>query len=802
MKKALIIVESPAKIKTLKKFLGNDYLFASSVGHIRDLPKKEFGIEVEKDFDPNYVNLPDKKDVILNLKKLSKQVEIVYLSPDPDREGEAIAWHIASILPKNTKFKRVTFNSITKTAVVEGLKKPRDINEALVNAQQARRLLDRIVGYKVSPILSRKIKKGKSHISAGRVQSVALKLVIDREKAINSFASIEYWNIYAFLNVKNNESIETYLYSIDGEKISKEEIEGNCLLSNQQKVDEIVEKLKKSTFIVDKISEKEKKRNPVPPFITSTLQQEASRHFGFSVSRSMKIAQMLYEGIDMGKHGEEGVITYMRTDSVQVSQEALSDVRAFISGKYDKKNLPDKPNLYHSKKSAQEAHEAIRPTDVYKTPDSIKEHLTEDQYKIYSLIWTRFVASQMKEAVYDVVTLIIKTNTNMILRSSFSKLKFKGFLSVYEEKKDADNEEEIKENKFPILKSNDELKLKEIKPVQSFTKPPPRFTEASLVKQLEKSGVGRPSTYATIMNKIQNREYTIKEKQTLIPTELGFVIVQMLESNFAPIMNIGFTVAMEDDLELIAENKRNWKEVVKEFYTAFIPMVEEAKEKAFVPKIDTNISCPKCGSFLQKIWYKSKYFYGCSKYPDCPYTSDVNLYDFQKDKYEDDFEWNQPCSKCFSSMIVRHGRYGAFLGCSQYPKCKGIINIPKKGEAFLKPEDRPDCPAIGCDGKIMMRKSRFGKTFYSCDNFPECDVIVNDLNDLNEKYIDHAKTPYQKKSRYAKKTTKAKAPIKKKTTAVKKVTKKASVKKKEAAKPKKKTVTVKKVAKKSSAKKK
>jgi DNA topoisomerase-1 len=754
MGKSLIIVESPAKIPTLKKFLGPKFAFASSIGHIRDLPKKGFGIDIEKNFEPQYVNLPEKKEVIQKLKKAAKEADIVYLSPDPDREGEAIAWHIASILPKGTNMKRMTFNSITKNAVLEALKHTRDINFAVVNAQQARRLLDRIVGYKISPILTRKIRRGKSGTSAGRVQSVALKFVVDREKEIEAFTPIEYWNISTLLNQQEEQqNLEAYLYSISGKKVEKElkKDKNFATISSEKEAKKIVSQLEKATYKVGKVKTKEKKRQPVPPFITSTLQQEASRHYGFSVSRTMGIAQSLYEGIDMGNEGREGLITYMRTDSVKISTEGLSEARNYIEKTYGKKYLPEKENQYTSKKSAQEAHEAIRPTNLSHPPDVIKNYLNQDQYKIYRLVWRRFIACQMNPAIYDTLSADIITNKDMILRATGSILKFQGFLIIYEEKQDFE-EKQQDEKLLPPLKENDDLNLEKILSKQSFTKPPPRFTEASLVKELEKSGIGRPSTYAAIMTKIQNREYTNKEKGTLKPTELGKIIIQMLEENFAPIMNIGFTAAMENDLELVAEDKRDWKGLIKEFWEEFTPMVEKAEKDAQVPKIQTDIPCPKCSSPLQKIWAKNKYFYGCSKYPDCDFTSPIEALTFKKEDYQEDFGWDQVCPKCASKMTIKHGKYGTFLGCSKYPECHGIINVPKKGEDFLKPEESPSCPAVGCDGKIIMRRSRFGKTFFSCSNYPDCNVIVNNLKDLGKKYGDnHPKTPYKKPDKKSKK---------------------------------------------------
>jgi DNA topoisomerase-1 len=751
MGKSLIIVESPAKIKTLKKFLGKDFAFASSVGHIRDLPAKGFGIDVEHDFEPQYETLPDKKEVIDNLKKEAKACDTVYLSPDPDREGEAIAWHIASILPRGTNIKRTTFNAITKESVLEALKNPREIDIALVNAQQARRLLDRIVGYKISPLLSRKLHQ-RSGVSAGRVQSVALKLVVDREREIENFKPVEYWNIAAHLkDGEPNRSFFAKVFSIDGKKWEKEPIEGKeCyLIPNEEEAKKIVDRLNKARYTVTKVEKKEKKRNPEPPFITSTLQQEAARHFRYSSSKTMSIAQSLYEGVDLGSEGAEGLITYMRTDSVRIEPEAINEARSFIKKTFGPDYLPEQPKLYAAKKSAQDAHEAIRPTNLAHPPEKVKKHLNRDQLSLYTLIWNRFIASQMNPAIYDTVSADVSTNQDIVLRATGSILKFHGFLALYEEKVDDDVSDESR--LLPPLEVGQHLNLIEVTSEQSFTKAPPRFTEASLVKELEKSGIGRPSTYATIMTKIQSRAYTVKENQRLKPTELGCVIAQFLEENFQKIMNIGFTAQMEDELELIAEDKKEWKSLIRDFWQDFIPTVDIAQKEAYVPKILTDLICPKCHEGkLQKIWSKSGYFHGCSRYPDCDYTMSTQEVDFNKDDFDPNFDWNQPCPICSGEMKVRHGRYGAFLGCLRYPDCKGIVAITKKGETPLPVSaDAPHCPATGCDGRITARKSRFGKIFYSCTNFPNCDVIVNQLEDLETKYADHPKTAYKKSAKGA-----------------------------------------------------
>ncbi len=755
MKKILIIVESPTKIKTLKKFLGSGYSFESSVGHIRDLPRKGFGIDIKNDFEPEYALLDEKKEVIQKLKKAAKEADMVYLSPDPDREGEAIAWHILSILPPKTKAKRVTFNAFTKETVLEALRHPRDIDQALVDAQQARRMLDRIVGYKISPILTRRVQGARDGgLSAGRVQSVALKLVVDRENEIAAFTPVEYWNIYVDLQTKKSEQpfIAT-LFSVDGKKVEKEPVEGKdiFLIPNETTAQNLVKKLKSSTFKVGNVEKKERKRNPVAPFITSTLQQEASRHFGFSATRTMNIAQTLYEGVELGSQGSEGLITYMRTDSVRVAPEAIEGFRKFILKTYGKEYLPTEPKQYSTKKSAQDAHEAIRPTSTDLSPEAIQKYLTPDQQKLYTLIWRRMVASQMNPAIYDTISCDIDTNVGMMLRASGSVIKFSGFLAVYEEKQDkaTESEKQDEDRLLPPLTVGQSLQSLGINPEQSFTKPPPRFTEASLVKELERLGIGRPSTYASIMQKIQGRDYTTKERGTLKPTELGGVIAKMLEDNFKLIMDVTFTATMEDALEQVAENKIPWKSLISEFWKEFIPTIETAEKEAFVPKLLTDLSCPKCSHKLQKIWSRNKYFYGCSNYPDCDYTAPIEALDFKKEDYADDFDWDQNCPKCKGPMKLRFGRYGAFLGCQDYPKCKGIVNIPKKGEPL--PAEMPSCVAIGCDGHMVQRRSRFGKSFFSCSNYPDCDVIVNALEDLPNKYVNHPKTAYIKKASSGKK---------------------------------------------------
>ncbi|SCA64389.1 DNA topoisomerase 1 [Chlamydiales bacterium SCGC AB-751-O23] len=779
-KKTLIIVESPAKIKTLKKFLGDEYLVESSVGHVRDLPQKDFGIDVENDFDPQYTTMPDKKKVIANIKKAAKACDMVFLSPDPDREGEAIAWHIMHLLPPKIPFKRVTFNSLTKDAVLKAIKEPRDIDQDLVDAQQARRLLDRMVGYKISPILSRRIqKKVAGSLSAGRVQSVALKLVVDREGEILAFIPVEHWNLKARFEDQEEEAFNCYLHSIDGIKIDKEDNpqKKTRRIADEATASSIEAKIREDKFTVTKVSEREKKRNAVPPFITSTLQQEASRHYGFSATRTMRAAQDLYEGIDMGKEGQEGLITYMRTDSVRISDEASDSLRFYIKDTFGPEYLPEKLINYSSKKNAQDAHEAIRPTNLEHPPELVQPFLDTEQFKLYSLIWKRFIASQMSPAIYDTISCDIEGGEGFLFRATGSRLKFKGFLAVYEEKTDEDPQEGSSIN-LPKMHQGQSLDLNKLLKEQSFTKPPARFTEASLVKELEKSGIGRPSTYASIMTKIQSREYTIKESKRLKPTELGKVIAAMLEDHFPLIMNISFTAEMEDKLEKIAQEGHPWKTLIKDFWSDFVPVLEVAEKEAKVPTIPTELDCPQCKKGkLHKVWSRTKYFYGCEHYPDCSFTAPMEEIHFDKSEYDPSFNWEQKCPLCTKEMAVKHGRFGAFLGCSTYPDCKGIVNIPKLGEQVFAEHDLPKCPAVGCEGQILQRKSRYGKFFFSCSAFPDCNVIVNNLEDLPEKYKDHPKTAYVKSTKGKKGAKKAakKAPAKKK--AAKKAVKKVAGKK-------------------------
>lgn len=783
MGKSLVIVESPAKIKSLKQFLGPTYIFESSFGHVRDLPASSFGIDLENRFEPTYEIMPDKKAVITKLKKAAKECDTVYLSPDPDREGEAIAWHISQILGPKVNIRRVSFNSITREAVLDAIRHPTDIDIALVNAQQARRLLDRLVGYTLSPLMSRKLgRHGKESISAGRVQSVALKLVVDRERAIEAFVPCEYWNIVAHVQTDRTlQPFEAALFSVDGKRVEKEPKDEAVTVPNEQTAFEIKAALEKaSSYQVSRVDTKERRRQPEAPFITSTLQQEASRHFRFSPTRTMQIAQSLYEGVDLGEDSE-GLITYMRTDSVRIAPEAVQEVRGYIQGRYGSASLSDGIRQFVVRKSAQDAHEAIRPTHVVRTPESVQQFLTKDQYLLYSLIWKRFVACQMAPAIYDTVSCDIMAESRFLLRATGSQIKEQGFLILYEEKQD-EEVEDTDHRLLPLLSVGQSLLLDHVEADQAFTRPPPRFTEATLIKELEKSGIGRPSTYASIMKKISTRDYTTKEQGRLKPTELGRVVTEMLETSFPDLMSVGFTALMEDSLEEVAENHKEWRDVLGAFWEQFSKTLDTAKEQARPQKVMTDLLCPLCQSPLQKVWFHTKYFLGCSRYPECSYSTSLEEAQFNKEEYREDFNWDQPCPKCQAAMKIRFGKYGAFLGCTTYPTCRGVVRIPKKGE---EPASTHPCPAVGCDGALVQRRSRFGKLFWSCSAFPNCDVAGSSLEMVLEKYQDHPRTAYVAKAKSTKtkgtkaKTTKAKT-TKAKTTKAK--TTKAAPKKKAPAK--------------------
>ncbi|RDB31270.1 type I DNA topoisomerase [Candidatus Similichlamydia laticola] len=777
MDAGLIIVESPTKIKTLKKILGKSYRFASSMGHIRDLPAKSLGIDLEDDFSPQFLILEEKKATVKSLQQEAKSASVVYLCPDPDREGEAIAWHLREILPKQVKTLRVTFRSITAQEVQEAMQSPREIDLHLVHAQHARRILDRLVGYMISPFLFRRLQRGRvsehsGALSAGRVQSVALKFVVDREKEIETFVPEEYWQVKGLFSDQEGKSFWADLHTFSGVRILRspsEKVKGGRLLRKEKEAQDVLDQLKEETFILSSIEKKERLRHPVPPFITSSLQQEASRYFSFSSARTMSVAQSLYEGVEVGTHGFEGLITYMRTDSVRAAPESIAAVRRYVLERFGKEFIPSTPRAYSSKKSAQDSHECIRPTRIDWSPDFLRPYLSLEQFKLYELIWKRFVASQMSSALYEVLQIEIVSSCSSF-RAVGSRCIFLGFLTLYEEKKD--DEEHEKEVTLPKLQVGQSLSG-QFQQDPFATKPKPRFTEASLIKELEKSGLGRPSTYAAIMNKIQSKAYTHKEKGRLKPTDLGRVVVNVLEVNFPMIMDAAFTVRMEDALEEISECKKEWKSLLREFWSGFHPVLQKAEKEFIIPKSSLNRSCPECkDGELQKIWSKNRFFIGCSRYPDCNYTSALGLVDLDRSRFDPNFDWNQTCPLCSQAMILREGRFGLFLGCSDFPNCRGSVRIEEKIEG-AENMDSVACPACGCSGQLVQKRSRFGSSFYGCNLYPQCDVIGKSMELILSKFADRPQTAVvqkEKTSRKGKKTSSKKT--KQKSTRTSKATKK------------------------------
>jgi DNA topoisomerase I len=645
----LIIVESPAKANTIKKFLGGRTKVVASMGHIRDLPKSKLGVNIENNFEPEYINIRGKGDLIKSLKKDAKSAKKVYLATDPDREGEAIAWHLAHLLdiPEESK-SRVTFNEITKTAVQKAIKEPRQIDINLVNAQQARRVLDRIVGYKISPVLWKKVRKG---LSAGRVQSVAVKLIVDRENEIESFIPEEYWNIIAnLLDTKSKKKFEAKLVGKDNKKIE---------IHTKEEVDEILKAIDEAKFIVSDVKKGERKRNPAPPFTTSTMQQEASRKLNFSLKKTMSVAQTLYEGVKIPEKGTVGLITYMRTDSTRISEEARTIAKEVIEGSYGEEYYENR--YYKTKADAQDAHEAIRPTYIEIKPDQIKESLTNDQYKLYKLIYNRFLASQMKSAIFDTLAITINAN-NYNFKANGQAIKFKGFMTLYVEGTD---EKEDVIGQIPLLEVGQEVKKEKIESKQSFTEPPPRYTEASLVKALEEKDIGRPSTYSPTITTIIARRYIEKEAKQLVPTELGKVVNKLLTENFPDIINVEFTADIENEFDEIAEGKENWKQMISEFYAPFEKVLEKVEKELEHVELEEEVS-------------------------------DV------------------PCEKCGKMMVVKYGRYGKFLACPGYPECKNV-------KPYIETIEEP-CPK--CGAKVQIKKTKTRRTFYICENNPDkCDYI-------------------------------------------------------------------------------
>lgn len=700
----LLIVESPAKAKTINKYLGQDFIVRSSMGHVKDLPKTKLGVDIENNFEPQYNVIKGREKILKELKSLAKKSDGVYLAPDPDREGEAIAWHLAQELGgQKTKIFRVNFNEITRKAVLQGVDNPGEIDINKVNAQQARRILDRLVGYKISPLLWRKVRKG---LSAGRVQSVAVRLICEREKEIENFVVQEYWTIHCLLSPTDDrrlttDDFEAELYKIDGKKAE---------LKKQDEVTPIVEELKKESYLVDSIDVKEKKKNPPPPFITSSLQQEASRRFNFTGKKTMLIAQNLYEGLEIGGKEPVGLITYMRTDSIRLSQDAVQEAAGFINEKFGSGYVLAENIKRKEKANVQDAHEAIRPTSCRIIPDDIKEYLSQDQYKIYKLVWERFVASQMSPAVYDQTTVIVRAG-RFLLRATGVVEKFKGWTILYEEKKDDNGDE--KTCRLPILTKDELLKLLEVKPAQHWTKPPPRYTEAALIKELEDKGIGRPSTYASIVGTIQDRGYVGKEEKKLYPAELGKIVNELLLTSFPDIIETTFTANMENSLDKIEDGEAGWQKVLEEFYKVFVLYLNKAEETMRDVKKEqekvTDIICEKCGGGMVVKLGKRGKFLACSNFPDCRNTKP---WDEKNGTVMKEEVSSENCPKCGEAMRVKTGRFGKFLACSNYPECKTTKPILQ--------EIGVNCPEAGCSGKVVQRRSKKGRIFFGCSKYPEC----------------------------------------------------------------------------------
>ena len=728
MPKSLVIVESPAKAKTINKYLGKDYEVEASLGHIKDLPKSKLGVDLEGDFSTEYVVIPGKEKVVAKLKKMAKDAAAIYLAPDPDREGEAIAAHLAEELTdgfskkkkRNVAVHRVTFNEITKKAVQEAFRHPREIDRNLVDAQQTRRVLDRIVGYQVSPLLWDKVRRG---LSAGRVQTVALRLIVEREREIKAFDRKEYWTIDAHLAADKPPAFDARFVGRGEEKTE---------VPNEEESRKIVAALEQAQWSVRNIEKKERRRSPAPPFTTSKLQQDASRKLRFSVKRAMIIAQRLYEGVELGDEGSVGLITYMRTDSVQVSNDAVAEVRQMIDSAYGKDFLPEQPNTYKSRKAAQEAHEAIRPTSVVRHPDEIKKYLGEDEYKVYKLIWQRFVASQMTPAVFDQTGVDIEARAAaepFTFRVTGSVLKFEGFLKVYEESKEGkDEEDEALKHKLPPLEIGQKLTLRELKPEQHFTEPPPRYNEASLVKELEERGIGRPSTYATILSTIQERQYVTKTGGKFLPTEIGLVVTDLLVENFADIFDPQYTARLEEELDEIEEGKEKWTDALGEFYKKFekdLRYAEKHMENIKRMEKPTEEKCERCGSPLVLKWGKHGSFYACSSYKkddpaSCTFTKEnpINLPDLDTAEMPETAQ-EEYCENCGRVMVLKRGRFGQFMACTGYPDCKTTRRLDQAKRVPDVPLD-DICPQ--CGRNMILRHGRYGE-FISCSGYPSCKYI-------------------------------------------------------------------------------
>lgn len=709
--KKLVIVESPAKAKTINKILGHEYKVTASVGHIIDLPKTKFGVDIEKNFKPSYVTIKGKNKVIKALREQAEKAEQILLATDPDREGEAIAYHIASVLKKKAnQITRIEFNEITKDAVLKAIKHPRPIDEARVNAQQARRVMDRIVGYKVSPFLWETIYRG---LSAGRVQSVALRLIAEREQEINKFESIEYWTIEAILETLKNDILNAKLIKIDGKILEPNKF----WISNEKEAEKHQKSLLNEKYIVSNVDEKVLTKRPPAPFITSTLQQVASRYYRMTTSRVMSIAQQLYEGVNLSEKGNVSLITYMRTDSTRISQEALNKTRGYIASSYGPTYVPAKANIFSKKKGAQDAHEAIRPTYIMQEfePKKLKKSLTSDQFKIYELIWKRFIACQMKPAKVKKTAVNIKAG-RYEFKAEGEVLTFSGYLVAYTEdvfdRNGSDNNQRSPKELPAGLAKGQELKLNDLVVEQRFTQPPPRYSESTLVKTLDKLGIGRPSTYAQIISTIHARKYIEKENRALKPTVLGMTVVELLVDHFPDIFNVRFTAEMETNLDKIEEEKAEYYEMLDQFYKPFKASLDHvrARKKEIKKGLQeqTGIQCEKCGRPMVIRWGRNGRFYACTGYPECKNTKPLEESESKTTE--------EICEKCGSPMIVKRGKFGEFLACSNYPTCKNSRSISTDVK----------CPESNCDGTIVQRQSKKGKIFYSCSNYPKCKFALWD----------------------------------------------------------------------------
>ena len=713
MPKSLVVVESPAKAKTINKFLGRNYIVCSSVGHIRDLPAKKLAVDVQNGFTPEYITIRGKAKVIKEIQAGAKKTDAIYLAADPDREGEAICWHIAETLKSMKKpIYRVTYNEITKGAIQAAMENPGEIDQRLVDSQQARRVLDRLVGYQISPILWRNVKPG---LSAGRVQSVAVRLICEREAEIEAFVPQEYWTITANLAGKNPPPVNAKLLQIGSEKGT---ISTYGFPIDEPRAKAIVEDARTKPFIVKDIKKQERKRRPVPSFITSTLQQEAARKLRFTAKRTMAVAQQLYEGLNVGAEGAVGLITYMRTDSTRVAEEALEEARGYIEKTYGSDYLPKSAVRYRSRGGAQDAHEAIRPTSVERTPQSLKTYLSPEQHRLYDLIWKRFVASQMNPAILDVTTIDISAE-EYLFRATGSILKFDGFMRLYREGRDDSNTESNRDDEsdaiLPVLEIGERLDLRKLTPKQHYTQPPPRYTEATLVKALEEKGIGRPSTYAAIISTIQDREYVVKEKRAFLPTDMGKLVNQLLIKGFPDILDTQFTAKLEDQLDEIADGKSDWVGVLSAFYEPFNHALEAAPDVMYEARKEmeeeSDEVCEKCNGKMVIKWGRYGRFLGCSNYPECRNIKRLTEDDAPPSEEE---PTDEICDKCSSPMVIKTSRAGGkFLACTGYPKCKNAkpINIGV------------DCPEASCDGYIGERRSKRGKVFYGCSNYPKCNFV-------------------------------------------------------------------------------